>query len=357
MNGNIISMYPSITTTPVSRVSELEESSLRNSMECIQSVMAARKADNKKDIDKAKSNNYYRMPNATLPEGQTQGVRCNEGVVSNGRVMLDYDVDFGGMEFYNDKIKGHEKELGIVHVELSARKGLHIDVRLIEGLSREETIRYFSQKLGVEFDMRCKDLARACFLVPQADVLYETDEYYKGISKPQKQDLTDFVVTEEPKDEPTENYDDFDSTFDEEAELALIARQLAEDEKLMNGSDSTEQEQVVAQPPAPVESSKTYHRVHEEDEDEFERIIRDYILPSKTDITAAEPDWFRVGCACYAVLGDVDGRYAFHAISKFYPAYSQRETDKKFNNISRHMYTQCGIGTLIYLCRQAGIMD
>ncbi len=346
MAYNVISISPSIKVIDVTTVNKEEEMALRNSMECIQSVSAVRMTDDEEIAKEAKINNYYRLPNATLPEGQSQGVRRMEGLISNGRVLLDYDVHNGGMKLYEDKIKGHEKELGIIHIELSARKGLHIDVRIVDGLSREDTIRYFSQKLGVEFDMKCADLARACFLVPQADVIYETAEYYKGWSKPQKQDLTGFVVTETPAE---------DADFDEDAELALIEKQIAEYEQSIIDSIGTEQ--VAPQPPAPVESEKAYHRQFEEDEDEFERIIRDYIIPSKTDITAAEPDWFRVGCACYAVLGDVDGRYAFHAISKYYPAYSQRETDKKFNNISRHMYTQCGIGTLIYLCRQAGIMD
>lgn len=50
------------------------------------------------------------------------------------------------------------------------------------------------------------------------------------------------------------------------------------------------------------------------------------------DITVNYDDWFKIGCAFNYEFGEA-GRKYFHSVGCFYPNYTQKETDKKYNEI------------------------
>ncbi|MCM1142267.1 MAG: PriCT-2 domain-containing protein [Muribaculum sp.] len=70
------------------------------------------------------------------------------------------------------------------------------------------------------------------------------------------------------------------------------------------------------------------------------------------DLTANYDDWTKIGMALSS-LGE-GGRQWFHLCSSQNPKYNTAECDRKFNNFLRSS-NRIGIGTFIYLCKNAGI--
>lgn len=113
-----------------------------------------------------------------LPNGISQtGSRLNKDMIPTGNIFLDYDEKGSGWKILWDKVKDHLSEWGILLVEKSARGGGHMIVKRRPNYSIEEDIDYWGKKLELTFD-NVKDLARAMYLVPQSNVLYESDELY-----------------------------------------------------------------------------------------------------------------------------------------------------------------------------------
>lgn len=317
------------------RCTKDEEMALRNSYEVRRSIEAVLNG-----FDEYKEKNYYRLVNGTASDETDEIYRLNENLVASGKVLLDYDHTDWQTAIW-PQIQGKEKQLGILHIEESTRGKLHITVRQIQGLTIEQTILWFENLLGVEFD-HVKDLARACFLVPMDQVLYVDEAYYDDFVEPQQQDISAFKAEEEKA-----IVNAYSLT---EEQLDRIINEMKE----TPDDDFSDYQATTTTTTETTPQASTYHRVYEEDEDEFLRIV-DIVVKKRIDICPQEPEWFRLGCACYAVLGEDDGREAFHRLSQFYPKYSSEVTEKKFNHVARSMYSQVGLGSLIYWCRQAGV--
>ena len=73
-----------------------------------------------------------------------------------------------------------------------------------------------------------------------------------------------------------------------------------------------------------------------------------------TDIAPNYTDWRDLGFALADALGENGSTY-YHRLSRFYPTYSQDETDKQFSNCLKAHGHGITIKTLYHLAKQAGI--
>ena len=89
------------------------------------------------------------------------------------------------------------------------------------------------------------------------------------------------------------------------------------------------------------------------DNTDFETIVQ-RIESSSVDIAPNYADWRDLGFALADALGE-SGRNYFHRLSRFYPSYSQAETDKQFDNCLKSHGHGVTIKTLYHLAKQAGI--
>jgi hypothetical protein len=78
------------------------------------------------------------------------------------------------------------------------------------------------------------------------------------------------------------------------------------------------------------------------------------IEAAATDIAPTYSDWRDLGFALADALGEV-GRPYYHRLSRFYPTYSQAETDKQFTACLKAHGHGITIKTLYHLAKQAGI--
>lgn len=342
---NTISIYPSIRNNRIALATKAIEKKLRNSEATKHSVNAVRSGLN----PNRKTVNYYRVPNAVpqkfdpevdLGNGTIITQRYNQCLKPSGKVLLDLDTHDRelSMKIYGN-IEGMEKDWGVLHVELSARWGLHITVRKIKGLSIEGTILFWSKYLDYEIDM-LKDLTRACFLVPEEDVLFvDEDLYYETVVEPIElgMDAVNLMLDDEilfdddPDLEPIPETGSFDDPQTAVSESAIS-----------RGRSST----------LSTGSCSGYRSTFPEDNSKELYHLIEIIEANHLDLTAYEPDWFKLGCVCYSVLGAPEGREAFHRLSQFYPNYSRKETDRKFSRICRCGYNAYGIATLVQMMCQ-----
>jgi len=78
------------------------------------------------------------------------------------------------------------------------------------------------------------------------------------------------------------------------------------------------------------------------------------IESTTTDIAPNYADWRDLGFALADALGE-SGRNYYHRLSRFYPSYSQNETDKQFDNCLKSHGHGITIKTLYHLAKSAGI--
>lgn len=314
-----ISEYASIKSLQVIGKTKEQEQELRDSYEVWNSV----KNSHKKEI---KKKNYYRLVNGIPADGNQSGWRHNEYLDESGFFLLDYDfLDKDGkkkkMNYIDvwNKIKKHLKEWGIVHVERSARGGVHITAIRTKGLSIEENIRLFELRTGIEFD-HCKDTARACFLVPNEYVIYVDDEQYYSDKKP----------TPLP---------------------------LSEKERLMMETDKMEREIKHQKEIEERRKSAPVLDCHGmTDEQSQLRFIVDIVVKRGIDLTRDYNNWILVGFLIGNVMG-LAGESLFHDISRLYPQYRYDETHRVYENLVRTSRHEIGLGTLIHLARLEGVFQ
>ena len=288
-----------------------EEKSLRDSYQTRESVKNAGNPEMKKK-------NYYRLVNGRPAEGATEGWRKNEWLVESGYFLLDFDEhDINITRKAWKKLSPHIKEWGIVHAEMSARGGMHVTCIRSEGLTIEENIRLVELKSGLTFD-HCHDLARACFIVPNKLVVYETPAYYS--------DTTPLPLPLKEED-----------------------RQLLEQDKEVR--EATRKKEIE-------QRSLTAPEIHFEstaDDEACLIAIVDAITEQKVDITANYPEWIDIGF-CIANITGSAGEYLYHQVSCFYPGYNYAETSNTYRGLVRTTRGEVGLGTLIYLARREGVM-
>jgi hypothetical protein len=79
------------------------------------------------------------------------------------------------------------------------------------------------------------------------------------------------------------------------------------------------------------------------------------IEAAQIDITNDYKAWFEIGCCLANDFGET-GRDYFHRISRFNNRYAKSEADKQFDNCLKNRYNY-NLGTLIYYCREAGVIQ
>lgn len=72
------------------------------------------------------------------------------------------------------------------------------------------------------------------------------------------------------------------------------------------------------------------------------------------DITAGYYNWLNI---CFALVDEFGeaGRDYFHAVSRYYPEYNKRETDRQFDNCLKSNSSGVSIDTFFYHCKQKGV--
>ena len=67
----------------------------------------------------------------------------------------------------------------LLHLEYSARKKLHIDIRMPVGMTIEETQRAYCEALGVPYDESCITPERMLFITDKASEIYRSPHWYE----------------------------------------------------------------------------------------------------------------------------------------------------------------------------------
>ena len=67
----------------------------------------------------------------------------------------------------------------LLHLEYSARKKLHIDIRMPVGMTIEETQRAYCEALGVPYDESCITLERMLFITDKESEIYRSPHWYE----------------------------------------------------------------------------------------------------------------------------------------------------------------------------------
>ena len=111
--------------------------------------------------------NYSCLPN----DGKLKGATAESNSVGMD-VDFQSDMDKQEMERQLDIVKKNiiakAAELGLLMLERSATKGLHVVFRRRAGMTQEENLKWAAKTLGVEYDAQAKDITRV-FFTPTAD--------------------------------------------------------------------------------------------------------------------------------------------------------------------------------------------
>ena len=139
----------------------------------------------REDFETKKSKLKRRLPAFCFHAHFKNGRRLNNEAVPSGLSILDIDHIKGSPEvFFNEKVKGKAKELGIVLAHKTpSGEGLRLVFVIPDGMGLVEGQKWLAQQIGLsEFDEACKDLARCSFAVPEEYVLFlDEEELFKAI--------------------------------------------------------------------------------------------------------------------------------------------------------------------------------
>lgn len=100
--------------------------------------------------------------------------------------------------------KGH-----LLHMEYSARKKLHIDIRIPRGMTIAEAQQEYCRVMGIPYDESCTSPERMIYLSPKSEVIYSSPEWCR--------------VPDEELDENTPNCDGQDAMFKEKKERSYAS--------------------------------------------------------------------------------------------------------------------------------------
>lgn len=120
--------------------------------------------------DKDKRSNLKKQLPVITWQAYFPGRRLIKEAQPSGLFMLDIDHVEEPFELYSKQIAGHQQELGIVYVGMTAsRHGLRVVAKCRkEFTTLEQCQKWLAEKIGTEYDGVCKDLARCSFLVPDS---------------------------------------------------------------------------------------------------------------------------------------------------------------------------------------------
>ena len=126
------------------------------------------------DFEALKAQNKKQLPILTPHAMFKSGRRLNSDAEASGLSMYDIDHISDPRGFYEQRIAGREKELGIVMAHVTpSTEGLRLLFIVPQGLTLEEAQQWMSKQLDDDhYDGCVKDLARCSFLVPRSYVVY-----------------------------------------------------------------------------------------------------------------------------------------------------------------------------------------
>ena len=139
------------------------------------------------DFETKKSELKRRLPAFCFHAHFKNGRRLNAEAIASGLSILDIDHIKGSPDtFYEERVKGREKELSIVLAHKTpSGEGLRLVFIIPQGMGLVEAQQWLSKQIGLEaFDEACKDLARCSFAVPQEYVLFIDEEELFGAIEP-----------------------------------------------------------------------------------------------------------------------------------------------------------------------------
>ena len=99
------------------------------------------------------------------------------------------DVDFDEAEIgmipeVVERILAKKDEIGLLMLERSATKGLHLVFKRKPELSQEGNLRWASETLNVPFDEAAKDITRVFFTPTAKDILFIDEEMFERSPQP-----------------------------------------------------------------------------------------------------------------------------------------------------------------------------
>jgi hypothetical protein len=126
------------------------------------------------DFETLKAQKKKQLPILTPHAMFKSGRRLNSDAVASGLSMYDIDHISDPRGFYEQRIAGREKELGIVMAHVTpSTEGLRLLFIVPQGMTLEEAQQWMSKQLDdYDYDGCVKDLARCSFLVPRSYVVY-----------------------------------------------------------------------------------------------------------------------------------------------------------------------------------------
>ena len=118
---------------------------------------------------------------------QFQGNRRSQQTAVPESFLFQTTIDVDDKE-YVDKAIEKARELNcsdtiwkgaLLHLEYSARKKLHIDIRMPVGMTIEETQRAYCEALGVPYDESCISPERMLFITDKESEIYRSPHWYE----------------------------------------------------------------------------------------------------------------------------------------------------------------------------------
>ena len=185
------------TMRPIQNFKEF--AALRNSKQNREMTQQARNG-NAEGKRKMIQFNYSCMPN----DGKLKGA-----TVESNSVGMDVDFQAGmdkeefqrQFDIVKENILAKADELGLLMLERSATKGLHVVFRRHPEMSQEENLKWASKMLGVEADPAAKDITRV-FFTPTADaqdLFFCKDELFiNEAAEGKKEERTTGTATKSP---------------------------------------------------------------------------------------------------------------------------------------------------------------
>ena len=156
-----------------------EYAAIRNSEKNLRNTKAAREGDANAKKHMAQFC-YSCLPGA---DGKLKGAKTASNSVG---MDIDFAKDMPKEELESatktmiGRVLQMKDDLGLLMLERSATKGLHIVFKRIGWLNQEENLEWAQRMLGVEFDKGAKDITRV-FFTPTAndeDLLFLSDELF-----------------------------------------------------------------------------------------------------------------------------------------------------------------------------------
>ena len=143
-------------------------------------------AQNEKALAKAREELKKQLPFRAIHYSCFRNNHRSQGDADPESFLFQTTVDVDDAE-YVEKALEKARELNcsdtiwkgmLLHLEYSARKKLHIDIRMPVGMTIEETQRAYCEALGVPYDESCISPERMIFITDKDSEIYRSKEWY-----------------------------------------------------------------------------------------------------------------------------------------------------------------------------------